>query len=80
MTKLSVNGPSFDNLRHTLAALWPVYTCGLAYLIGTALSGFPLASAIIAGVVTTIAIGVVFLYLRRVRTQKRKEFATPAVE
>jgi membrane-associated protein len=58
--------------------LWSIYTCGLAYLIAGALSGFPLASMIIAGAVTSIAIGVVFLYLRRARTQQRAELATPA--
>lgn len=47
--------------------LWSVYTCGLAYLVGTALAGLPLASVIISGVVTTVAIGVVFLVARRRR-------------
>jgi membrane-associated protein len=49
-------------------ALWSVYTCGLAYLIATAPAGFPLDSVIIAGTVTTIATGVLALYLRRART------------
>jgi len=44
---------------------WSVYTCGLAYLIGTALAGFPLASVIISGVITTLAIAVVFLVARK---------------
>ncbi|WP_432936953.1 DedA family protein [Kribbella sp. CA-253562] len=47
--------------------IWSVYTCGLAYLVGTALAGFPLASVIISGVVTTVAIGVVFVIARRRR-------------
>ena len=47
---------------------WSVYTCGLAYLVGTALAGFPLASVIISGLLTTIAIGVVFITARRRRT------------
>ncbi|NIK59301.1 DedA family protein [Kribbella shirazensis] len=47
--------------------VWSVYTCGLAFLIGTALAGFPLASVIISGVVTTVAIGVVLLFARRSR-------------
>jgi membrane-associated protein len=58
--------------------LWSVYTCGLAYLIATALSGFPLASVIIAGAVTTIAIAVVVLYLRRTRAHHDGELS-PAV-
>lgn len=48
--------------------LWSVYTCGLAYLVGTALAGFPLASVIISGVITTVAIGIVFVVTRRRRS------------
>jgi membrane-associated protein len=44
--------------------LWSVYTCVLAYNIGLALADFPLASVVISGAVTTVAIGVVFLTLR----------------
>jgi membrane-associated protein len=47
---------------------WSIYTCGLAYLIGTALAGFPLASVVISGVVTTVAIAVVYLAVRRRRS------------
>jgi membrane-associated protein len=47
---------------------WSIYTCGLAYLIGTALAGFPLASVIISGLVTTVAVAVVYLALRRRRS------------
>jgi membrane-associated protein len=57
-------------------ALWSVYTCGLAYLIATALAGFPLASVIIAGAVTTVAIAVLALYLRRTHTHRKR--ATPS--
>jgi membrane-associated protein len=55
--------------------LWSVYTCGLAYLVGTALAAFPLASVIISGVITTVAIGVVFVVARR----RRPAGGTPAV-
>jgi membrane-associated protein len=48
--------------------LWAIYTCGLAYLVGTALANFPLASVIISGVITTTAIGVVFVVAGRHRT------------
>ncbi|TCN31700.1 membrane protein DedA with SNARE-associated domain [Kribbella orskensis] len=48
--------------------IWSVFTCGLAYLVGTALAGFPLASVIISGAITTVAIGVVILVARRRRT------------
>jgi membrane-associated protein len=44
--------------------LWSVYTCVLAYNIGLALADFPLGSVVISGLVTTVAIGVVFLTLR----------------
>ena len=46
---------------------WSIYTCGLAYLIGTALAGFPLASVIIAGAVTTVGMAVVYTAVRRRR-------------
>jgi len=44
--------------------LWAVYTCGLAYLVGTALAGFPLASVVISGAITTAAIAGVFFVVR----------------
>jgi membrane-associated protein len=48
---------------------WAVYTCGLAYLVGTALEDFPLASIIISGAITTAAIAVIFLVVKRRRDQ-----------
>ena len=48
-------------------ALWSVYTCVLAYAIGTALDNFPLASVIISGTITTLLIGVIFWKVRRQR-------------
>lgn len=42
-------------------------SCVLAYVVATALSGFPLASAIISGAISTLAIGVVIVVLRRSR-------------
>jgi membrane-associated protein len=60
-------------------SLWSVYTCALAYLIAGALDGFPLASVVISGAVTTTAIGFVVVYLRRTRNRKRAELtAAPA--
>ena len=56
-------------------ALWSVYTCGMAYLIATALSGFPLASVIIAAAVSTLAIVAVVLVLRRIRARERGSVA-----
>ena len=53
--------------------LWSVYTCALAYRVATTLSGYPLASMIISGLITSAAIVVVFFVDRR----RRKE-RTPA--
>lgn len=51
-------------------ALWSTYTCSLAYVIGTALEGYPLASVVISGAVTTIAITVILIVIvRRRRAQ-----------
>jgi membrane-associated protein len=47
--------------------LWSTYTCVLAYWIGLALGEFPLASIVISGLVTTIALGLVMLSVRRHR-------------
>jgi membrane protein DedA with SNARE-associated domain len=47
--------------------LWSVYTTVLAYEIGLALGEYPLASFVISGLVTTVAITVVFFTIRRRR-------------
>ena len=57
---------------------WSIYTCSLAYLIGTALAGFPLASVIISGAVTTVAIVVVYLAVRRRKPRELTESPRPA--
>jgi membrane protein DedA with SNARE-associated domain len=46
---------------------WSVYTCLLAYWIGTAIADYPLASILISGLVTTLVLGAVFLVARRHR-------------
>ena len=48
-------------------ALWSTYTCVLAYNVALTLGDFPLASMVISGVVTTVAIAVVFTVIRRHR-------------
>jgi membrane-associated protein len=48
-------------------ALWSVYTCLLAYWIGSSLEDYPLASIVISGVVTTVIITALFLFERRRR-------------
>lgn len=59
-------------------ALWSVYTCVLAYAVGTALANFPLASVVISGVITTLLMGVIFWRVRRERRAARTD--PPAVE
>jgi membrane protein DedA with SNARE-associated domain len=44
--------------------LWSVYTCLLAYAVGTELADFPLASVIISGSITTVAVAAVLWKLR----------------
>jgi membrane protein DedA with SNARE-associated domain len=46
---------------------WSLYTCLLAYAVGTALADFPLASVVISGAITTLALAVIFLVARRRR-------------
>ena len=55
--------------------IWAVYTCALAYAVGTALADFPLASVIISGAITTVLMGVIFWVVRRNRRQRRPEGA-----
>jgi membrane-associated protein len=47
------------------AATWSLYTCLLAYWIGTALADFPLASIIISALVTTALLGALAVAWRR---------------
>jgi membrane protein DedA with SNARE-associated domain len=56
--------------------LWSTYTTILAYEIGLALGDFPLASFIISGLVTTIALTVIFFTVRRQRRRLAADAAT----
>jgi membrane protein DedA with SNARE-associated domain len=47
--------------------LWSTYTCLLAYKVATSLAGFPLASVVISGIVTTVALAVIFYVVRKRR-------------
>ena len=40
--------------------LWSVYTCALAYNVATTLSGFPLASLVISGLITSAALAAIY--------------------
>ena len=53
--------------------LWSVYTCALAYWVSTTLAGFPLASLIISGLITSAALAAVYF----VERHKLKEPRTP---
>jgi membrane-associated protein len=53
--------------------LWSVFTCVLAYQIGVALGDNPLASFIIAGLVTTVVLAVIFLVVRHRRARGRPD-------
>lgn len=44
---------------------WATYTTLLAYAVGTALSGFPLASVIISGLVTAVILAVLIWFFSR---------------
>ena len=48
-------------------ALWSAYTCILAYKVATNLAGIPLASVVISGLVTTAALAVIFVVVRKRR-------------
>jgi len=47
--------------------LWAVYTATLAYVVASALADFPLASIVVSSAITTIALVIVFLRLRKAR-------------
>jgi membrane-associated protein len=61
--------PSFLLWSAIGGTVWSVYTCGLAYLVGTSLADFPLASVLISGLITTVALCAIFLVLRRSRNK-----------
>ncbi len=47
--------------------LWSVYTCALAYEVASTLSGFPLASIVIASLITSAALAAIYFVDRRRR-------------
>jgi membrane-associated protein len=51
--------------------IWAIYTCALAYAVGTALADFPLASVVISGAITTALMGIMLWTVRRNRKQRR---------
>jgi membrane protein DedA with SNARE-associated domain len=60
--------PSFLLWSSIGGTLWSVYTCWLAYLVATSLANFPLASVVISGLITTTALAIIYVVVRRSRT------------
>lgn len=58
--------------------LWSVYTCALAYRVATTLAGYPLASMIISGCVTSAAIALIFLVYHRKMKRAGADGVSPA--
>jgi membrane protein DedA with SNARE-associated domain len=52
--------------------LWSVYTCALAYWVSTTLAGFPLASLIISGLITSAALAAVY-FVERTKLKGAKD-------
>ena len=50
--------------------LWSVVTCLTAYALGTALGDNPIAALVLASLVSTFAVAVIFVLIRRHRTQR----------
>jgi membrane protein DedA with SNARE-associated domain len=44
---------------------WSVFTCSLAYAVASVLTGYPLMSIVVSGLVTTVALTIVFFVGRR---------------
>ena len=52
------------------AVLWSVYTCGLAYWVGSTIEDYPLASVYVSAAITTSLIAILFLRERRRRRRR----------
>jgi membrane protein DedA with SNARE-associated domain len=53
---------------------WATYTTLLAYAVGTALSGFPVASVVISGLVTTVILAIlIWVFSRKLRQLDRAD-------
>ena len=58
--------------------LWSVYTCALAYNVATTLAGYPAASLVISGLVTSAMLAVI-LYVYRRKQKRGEENSAPDV-
>jgi membrane-associated protein len=54
---------------------WTIYTCLLAYWVGTAIADYPLASTVISGIITSIFLVAIFFVLRRQRAESSRGIA-----
>ncbi len=58
--------------------LWSIYCCSVAYLVGTALAGYPLASVIVAAMASSVAVvAVLFIVVRRSRAISAEDATVP---
>jgi membrane-associated protein len=63
--------PDFLRWSALGGTLWSIYICTVAFLVGTVLSGFPLASIAISALASSVAVVVVFWVLaRRIRERR----------
>ena len=56
--------------------LWSVVTCLTAYALGTALGDNPIAALVLASLVSTFAVAVIFVLIRRHRAQRAASAST----
>jgi membrane-associated protein len=54
------------------AVLWSVYTCVLAYNVGSTIDNFPTASIVISGLITTALMGFAYLIMRLHEARSRR--------
>ena len=62
------------------AAAWSIYTCLVAYVIGTALADFPIASIALACVSSAVLLGAGYFIWRRNRSSRATSEADAAVQ
>jgi membrane-associated protein len=56
--------------------LWSIVTCLTAYIVGTALGDNPIAALVLASLVSTFAVAIVFVLIRRHRAARADAIAT----
>lgn len=62
--------PQFLRWSAVGGVAWSTYCCAVAYLVGTAFLGYPLASVILSAMASSVAVAIVFVFvLKRWRAQ-----------